>query len=219
MLIAGLDEAGRGAVVGPMFICGVSIEENKIGKLKELGVKDSKLLSPWKRQELYPKIKKLVKYHLIKITAQEIDMLRSVSNLNRLEARKFAEIIDKLNPNKVIVDAPEVNLRKYEGMIRKYLKNKEVELVVENYADKKYTIVGAASIIAKVNRDKSIKELEQKLGKKIGRGYSGDPITIKFLKELIREGKLPEYIRKSWITTKEILSKKEQKNLVFFLNK
>ncbi|MCD4768298.1 MAG: ribonuclease HII, partial [Methanosarcinales archaeon] len=46
MLVAGVDEAGKGPVIGPMIVAGVVIEENRLPELKKLGVKDSKVLSP-----------------------------------------------------------------------------------------------------------------------------------------------------------------------------
>ncbi|MBA3064300.1 ribonuclease HII, partial [Candidatus Woesearchaeota archaeon] len=102
-LILGIDEAGRGPVIGPLVIAGVSIDEKGIDKIKKLGVKDSKLLSPKQREELFDKIINTVKeYKAIIIQPEEIDSaLRSESlNLNWLEAIKSAEIINFLKPEK-----------------------------------------------------------------------------------------------------------------------
>ena len=66
-LICGIDEAGRGPVIGPLVICGVLISEKDLPKLKALDPKDSKLLTPKKRSELEKKIKRVVKdYKIIK---------------------------------------------------------------------------------------------------------------------------------------------------------
>ena len=211
-LILGVDEAGRGPVIGPLVMCGVLIKEEKLEKLKKLGVKDSKLLSPKKREELSPKIKKIVdKYLIIQIWPEEIDSaLESDSlNLNWLEAHKTAEIINKLKPDKAIVDCPSPNLRRYEDYLMNLLENKNIELLISHHAEK-YESVAAASILAKVTRDKEIEKLKKKYGD-FGPGYSSNPITQKFLKE--NWEKHPELFRKTWVTWKNHKKAKDQRKL------
>ncbi|MBS3172618.1 ribonuclease HII [Candidatus Woesearchaeota archaeon] len=214
--ILGIDEAGRGPVIGPMVMAGVLISEADEKKLKELGVKDSKLLTPKKREELFDKIKKIAKdYEIIIIPPKEIDeaVESQESNLNRLEVIKSAMIINKFNPNLTILDCPTVSTHKYEEEIRFYLKNKELKLKAENKADVNYPVVSAASILAKVTRDREIEKLKEKYGD-IGPGYPSNEITKKFIKE--NWNKHPEIFRKSWATFKNIERKKDQKNLVDF---
>lgn len=214
--ILGVDEAGKGPVIGPMVMAGVLISEADEKKLKEIGVKDSKLLTPKKREELFEKIKKIAKnYEIIIIQPKEIDeaVESQESNLNKLEAIKTAMIINKFNPDLSILDSPTVNLHKYEEEIRFYLKNKELKLKAENKADVNFQSVGAASILAKVTRDREIEKLKAKYGE-IGSGYPADPITQKFIKE--NWNKHPEIFRKSWATFKNIANKKEQKGLSEF---
>ncbi len=156
-LIAGIDESGRGPVIGPLIICGVLIEENKIELLKEIGVKDSKLLTPLKRSQLFNKITKMVKsYKIIKVDPPEIDAALAKDsgiNLNWLEALKTAEILNFLQPDKAFIDCPSPNKIAYEGYLRRFLNNKEMDLVVEHKADVNYLPASAASILAKVTRD------------------------------------------------------------------
>ncbi len=216
MLVLGIDEAGRGAVIGPMVIAGVMIEEKDLVKLKRIGVKDSKLLSPKQREKLYPMIKRIAKdYVSLKIPAKEIDELRKVKNLNKIEAERMAEIIRIMKANIAYVDAPQTSTEKFKSYLLALAKN-NTEIIAENYADKKYVVVGAASIIAKVERDEEIEKIKKAVGVDFGVGYSHDQLTIKFLKELIKKGEYPDFVRKSWITAIELRGKKQQKSLKEF---
>ncbi len=210
MLIAGADEAGRGPVLGPMVMCGVLLDEKSIEELKAAGVKDSKLLSP-KRREFLSEIimKKCKKHELVELSAEEIDKTREKMNLNEIEALNFAKIIDLLKPEKAYVDAPDPRPQKSKERILRYLKSNP-EIIVENYADKKYTVVAAASIVAKVRRDAIIEELRKKHGD-FGSGYTSDKRTIDFLREWVRrEKKLPPFARKSWETARRILEEENR---------
>ena len=213
MLILGIDEAGRGPVIGPMVIAGVLLDEKKGQSLKKLGAKDSKMLTPEKREKLEPKIRKLAKeVHSIKIPATEIDEKRKVMSLNELEALKMAELIEMFQnrADRVIIDLPDPNGDKFVKRIRKYI-DLDVETIAEHKADVKYVEVSAASIIAKVERDREIREIEKKHGIKLRTGYSHDPFTIAFLEKLGKES--PDFIRKSWETFKRISGKKGQKKI------
>ena len=210
MKILGIDEAGRGSIVGPLVIAGAMYNNQK--ELKELGVKDSKLLSPKRREELFKKLKKIVKYKIIKIYPEEIDNRVGITNLNLIEASKFAEIIDELKPDKVIIDTPTKNTQKFKMLMEK-LTNHKCKFVCENFADLNYPIVSAASIIAKVNRDKEVRKIERETGEEIGVGYPHDERTIRFVRKSLKKPEWRKYIRKSWITYKRIEEEKEQKKL------
>ncbi len=210
MKILGIDEAGRGPVVGPMVIAGAMYDNEE--ELRALGVKDSKLLSPEEREKIYEKLIKIVKYKIIIIDPEEIDARVGITNLNLIEASKFAEIIDEMKPDKVIIDTPTKNTEKFKKLMEN-LVNHKCEIICENFADLNYPIVSAASIIAKVTRDRLIKEIERKTGEKIGVGYPHDPDTIKFVEKSIKNPKLRKYIRQSWSTYKRILEEKSQAKL------
>jgi ribonuclease HII len=213
MLILGLDEAGRGSVVGPLVIAGVMIEEKDEEKLRKLGVRDSKELSPKQREHLYPEIKKLAKdYVVLKISAQEIDELRKQINLNKIEAERMAQIIKSLGADLAYVDAPQVSTEKFKAYLLGLAKN-HTEIIAENYADKKFPVVSAASIIAKVERDEEIEKIKKETGFDCGVGYSHDSRAIAFVKKFMRHEKFSKYIRHSWVTTQDLKKKKEQKSL------
>ncbi len=206
-MIAGVDEAGRGPVLGPMVLCGILLRKNELEKLSESGVKDSKLLSPQRRAFLAKIIEQRAsKIEIIELSPSTIDKLRLNERLglNEVEAKNFARILDELKPEIAYVDSPDPNPDLFKKRLSKYLKHKP-KLVVENFADRKYTVVGAASIIAKVRRDERIAELQRKYGQ-FGSGYSSDPTTISFLRKWVLErGHLPEFARKSWKTAKRII--------------
>ena len=202
MLIAGVDEAGRGCVIGPLVIAGVLIKEENLPVLRQLGVKDSKLLSPQKREALFPEIMRLAdKYLILKLTPREIDQVvdsgRKLHKLNRLEAQSMAKIIENLKPDVAYVDAADVLEERFKNHIREDLTFK-TKIVSEHKADLKYPIVSAASIIAKVERDSDTKTLRDEYGN-FGSGYLTDPRTMIFLESWLKtHTEYPDCVRKSW---------------------
>ena len=219
----GIDETGRGSVIGPMVLCGLVVNEEQEKQLKKLGVKDSKLLTPKKREELSEKIENIATHIIIiRVPSHKIDTNRKKGiNLNQIEAIKMAEIINMTKPDKVYIDAPSYNSTKFTDYLFSKIEDKKIKIIAENYADKKYPVVSAASIVAKVDRDEQIRKLERELGEPLGVGYPHDELTIKHLEKIAREnkGKMPRYVRTTWDTTKQIVKKYEQKGLVGFLKK
>ena len=212
-IIAGVDEAGRGAVIGPLVIAGVAIDEKKLPELVKMRVRDSKELSPRRREELAKKIETLVAdIVIVSVAACKIDTYKKEGiNLNRLEALKFGEILNFLKPDKAYIDAPETPA-KLKPFLEK-LTGKKVRLVVEHKADIRYPIVSAASIMAKVTRDEKIEVMKKKYGD-FGPGYSSNELTIKWMKEWSKKHKeFPECVRRSWATTKNIEKEKKQRRL------
>ncbi len=210
MLIAGVDEAGRGCVIGPLVVAGVMIKNENLSILTELGVKDSKLLTPKKRELLYPVIIQLVdKYHTIKIMPYQIDKVvesaRRLHKLNRLEAQTMALVIETLKPDQAYVDAADTVEHRFGNHIRERLKIK-TKIISRHKADRIYPIVSAASIIAKVERDREIVKLKLEYGD-FGSGYLTDEKTMIFLKGLLeRNGDYPDFVRKSWKPAKRAKS-------------
>lgn len=200
-MIGGIDEAGRGPVIGPMIICGVLLKSESIENLKRLGVRDSKTLTPKKREELARAIRKIsYRYEILKVSPDEIDRARRKGALNELEAEKFALLIDRLEPDEIYIDSVDPNPEKFRARLIKYIHRVPAKMVIENFADKKYIPVAAASILAKVERDRVIMMLREKFGD-FGSGYPSDPKTIRFLKEWkIKHGGFPDFVRKSWKT-------------------
>ncbi|MFQ6074351.1 MAG: ribonuclease HII [Candidatus Bathyarchaeia archaeon] len=217
MRIAGVDDAGRGSVIGPLVIAGVLIEKENLHRLVDLGVKDSKLLSPRKREQLAEEIRKTaLRCHFVALSTSEIDRVvetgRKLRRLNRLEARTMAEVIAALKPDVAYVDASDVLAERFKQHILENLPF-QVRIVSEHKADAKYPIVSAASIIAKVERDKVIRELREKHGD-FGSGYITDPKTVEFLEKWIKRfGSYPEFVRKSWKPAKRLKAEAKQTRL------
>ncbi len=209
-LILGIDEAGRGPVIGPMVICGIVVKKEDIPELVQIGVKDSKLLSPATREKLKKMIEKIAnKWELIKISPSQIDEY----GMTYLHLKSIAQLISKFCPQVVIIDCPTRWPNSYERNVRALTKDKKTKLVVENFADGNYSIVAAASILAKVARDEEIKNLSLRYGQ-IGSGYPSDQKTIEFLKKCLRkDSQLPDIVRKRWKTIDRVkMMLKERKN-------
>lgn len=215
MIIAGIDEAGRGPAIGPLVMAVACISKENEQKLINIGVKDSKLLSAQERERQFPLIKEsLSAFEFTKIEAHEIDTLRDRKSLNEIEAMRAGHILNLLSvkPDIVYVDAPDVLAGNFAKRIRKYISFPTI-IKSEHKADVRYPIVSAASIIAKVERDFEIKKLSEQYGD-VGTGYPHDPKTIEFLNSwLKKKGELPYFARQSWNTNIKILDKKYQKKL------
>ena len=212
-MICGVDEAGKGSVLGPLVVAGISVTSEE--RLTDLGVKDSKLLSPKERERLYPLIRKRCKIATVIITAQEIDAIRAEMTMNACVARAHAQVIEKLSPSCAYVDACDVNCFRYAEMVKSHLPS-PCEIVSEHHADEKFMVVSAASIVAKVVRDREVTKLAKKYGE-IGSGYPSDPVTIRWLTGYIGENPSPPLIaRRSWKTVANILAKKSQSSLLDF---
>jgi len=201
--IMGIDEAGRGCVIGPMVLCGVVVRHNMLAALAEIGVKDSKALSPQRRESLHDKISAIIETSFIaNILPREIDE----DNINTLGLRETARMIDAAKPDEVYLDAPVRGrgIPKYCQKLRAMLPDIEVKLIAENKADQKYPVVSAASIIAKVTRDNVIRELHSEYGD-FGSGYPSDPRTKEFVTEChARTGGFPEIVRQKWLTVRRL---------------
>jgi ribonuclease HII len=220
VLIAGVDEAGRGCVIGPLVIAGVLMKEENLPVLAQLGVKDSKLLSAQKREVLAAEIVRLAEKRVVmKLSPKEIDCVvesgRKLHKLNRLEAQTMAMIIEALKPDEAYVDAADVLEERFKHHIQEGLPFK-TKIIAKHKADRTYPVVSAASIIAKVERDKEIAALAVEYGD-FGSGYLADPKTMRFLKRWLEtHGEYPDCVRKSWKPAKQAKNEKGtvQKKLV-----
>jgi ribonuclease HII len=217
MLICGIEEAGRGPVIGPLVMCGVVIDEKDSLALQKAGIKDSKALTPKQREGLVDTIKGFAKrFDIIVIPPYEIDAAveSDTLNLNWLEAQKGAEIINRLMPDKAIMDCPSTNTKAFAEYMWKHLANKGLELVAEHKADVNYPVVSAASILAKVARDAEIEKIKESIGKDFGSGYPSDPKTSDFLKKNFN--RYPDIFRKSWAPYKALIGAPSQKKMSDF---
>lgn len=209
MKILGIDEAGRGPVLGPLVVCGYLVDSSRSGELKASGVKDSKQLTPGQRQVLAPSLRRLCDSFFFEvIEPDEIDS----RNLNHLEISAMQRIIKAASPDKVIIDSPERNITAFGKKVQHGL-GVSPEIVCRNFADSLFPEVSAASVLAKLERDSRIARLHKVYGD-FGSGYTHDPATIGFLKDWIKSNKvLPPIVRKKWSTVSLLVAEKEQKTL------
>ncbi|MBI2043342.1 ribonuclease HII [Candidatus Pacearchaeota archaeon] len=220
MLKLGIDDAGRGPVIGPMVLAGCLINEEVEKEFKKIGVKDSKQLTDKRREFLAEIIReKAETFEIVVVHPEEIDGKNKEGiNLNAVEAFACAQIINKINKGfgkiKVILDCPSTNLEKWKDFLKTKINNlSNLEVVCEHKADVNHISVSAASILAKSTREKEMSKLKEKYGNEIGSGYSSDPLTIRFLENNIRKHGHDGIFRKSWATWKEAVGKHEQKKL------
>lgn len=211
-LICGIDEAGRGPVLGPLVVAGVCIESD--APLRKLNVRDSKKLTAERRGQLQPEILKLCRSEVVVVPAEDIDALRTQMTMNVLEARVFATLVRKLMPADVVyVDSADADEAEFKKAIRREL-DFDVEIISKHGADDLFPVVSAASIVAKVRRDAEMTRLQKEFGTDIGSGYPADPITMAFMQSYVNaRGVLPPHTRTSWDTAKRLLSVSQTRKL------
>ena len=206
MLVCGVDDAGRGSVLGPLVIAGIVIKQTKINQLKKQGIRDSKKLTPLARERLYKKIINIVDdYYVTRISPKIIDKSVFNHSLNHLEARYMAKVISKLSPSIAFVDSCDVNPRRFGKEISKLTFRSKIKSY--HHADSKFVVVSAASILAKVSRDRAITKLRKKYN--IGSGYPSDPKTKAFVKKSIKRNESLAFIRKSWKPVQILMKNKK----------
>jgi ribonuclease HII len=221
MNLLGIDEAGRGPVIGPLVIAGVVLSKNDIDNLVEIGLTDSKLLTRKKRKTLFDVIStNAIEQKIEIIKASEIDLKQKNGiNLNRLETETIISILKSIKQySKAYVDACDVNAKRFQRILEE---NCNYPVIAEHSADLTYPVVSAASIMAKVTRDKIIDQYHIDFGVDFGSGYPSDTKTIRFLEEYYAKHKsFPNIVRMCWETTNRIIEKQQQDNLDnYFENK
>jgi len=220
MLILGIDDAGKGPVIGPMILAGCLIDKKTEDEFKDLGIKDSKQLTQ-RRREFFAEIirQKAEAFEITVSSPLEIDTQNAEGiKLNELEADKCAEIINKINKGKekikVIIDCPSPNTTKWKDYLKTKIDNlSNLDIYCEHKADKNHTSVSAASVLAKVKREEEVSKLKKKYGDEIGSGYTSDPLTCRFVEKYADKYKDDDLFRKTWETWKRASRNQKQKKL------
>jgi ribonuclease HII len=220
-LILGIDDAGRGPLIGPMALAGCLIPKSLEAEFKSMGVKDSKMLQPKKREALAEEIrKKASSYYVTLSFPEKIDNgIKTGTNLNKIEAMEAAEIINKLTENltepvSIIIDCPSTNRQAWRKQVIEYIHSMDnLNLICEHKADRDYVAVSAASILAKSQRETEVAKLKEKIGIDFGSGYTSDPKTIDFMKANSERFKNDGLFRKSWATFQNYEKETKQKKL------
>jgi ribonuclease HII len=211
-VICGVDEAGKGAVLGPLVVAAVACGSNE--EAEAVGARDSKTLSPKRREEIYTEITARFSIATRILSPGEIDA-RPRASLNTCIARAHAAVVSDLHPDMAILDACDVDAHRYGRIVAGYL-TKRCRLLSVHEADRIYPVVGAASIVAKVLRDRAIADLALRYGE-IGSGYPADPVTLAYLKEYLGNQKVPPpFARMSWATTRSLVNELHQTRITDF---
>lgn len=214
-LICGVDEAGKGAVLGPMVVAGVGCRD--LSAVAALDVRDSKQLTRMRREHLYDQIRSICTTTVVVLSAADIDHARETATMNLIVARGHASVISTLSPTIAYVDACDVNADRYRETVTALLDPASFcQVIAEHRADSTYPVVAAASIIAKVTRDRFIDALAEECGP-IGSGYPSDRYTIEYLSDYIgRHHAPPSCARKSWKTTINLVKMRAQRDICSF---
>ncbi len=210
----GLDEAGRGCIIGDLVVGAFWTTTDKLTDLKNTGATDSKKLSLKKREHILGLLPAIGEQARVHITPAQIDS----GNLNTLEEEAFIELITKVKPHTIFIDAPThpsgipaVQRRLEQALIKRGAYKKETlpTFTIEPKADLNYAIVSAASIVAKVHRDRDLNKTPAE-----GSGYPSDPKTRRWLKEYIRtKTPFPPCVRQRWGTIEKLKAEIAQEQL------
>jgi ribonuclease HII len=210
-IVAGMDEAGRGPAIGPIVFGIVLLTKEQEQKLRMGGIKDSKTLTAKQRENYSVEIKKIAfKFDTLQLNASDIDSQRASGiNLNQIEVNAFKKLLQPYisDIHELQLDAADVNEERFgnnfkamfDGIIRS-----------KHKGDSLFLSVGAASILAKVQRDNEIVRLQKEMNEfdpslpSFGSGYPTD--AKPFLKSYVTKyKKLPDIARASWKTSSNIL--------------
>ena len=215
--VLGIDEAGRGSLVGPLVVGGFCLTEDRLGELVELGAKDSKALTAGARERVFAGLGAIGTPVHIVLSPRTVDGAVRRGRLNDLEADAFARIVRELAPEVAIVDACDPNEQRFGARIAR-LAGTRTRVVARHHADRDFPVVGAASVVAKVRRDRAIARLREKLGGDLGSGYPSDPRTIRFVRSVLAaEASLPPWVRGSWATMQRVKPRRPARTLDGFL--
>lgn len=209
LLIGGVDEAGRGALVGPLIVAGICIKSSRLLELVKIGIKDSKLLTANRRRSMIPKLIDHAECICIcKLTPADVDYGVINSSLNLLEAQAMAAVIENIFAYTVFVDSCDVNPVRYRKSVSEFLCiNRPKKIVSLHHAEAANVAVAGASIVAKVMRDYEMSRIREQYGE-MGSGYPSDKKTIKFVRDWMGKNNIPpSFIRKSWKPMRTLLNR------------
>lgn len=215
MVLIGSDEAGKGPVLGSMFVAAVSAPSSY--SFPD-GVADSKTLTDDMRERLFEELTAdaAVGTAVVEVPVEQIDAPNT--DMNTLTRDAHIDVIQQLldeadpSPADVVADAADTNTDRFEAILTEHLTaNSGLTVTAEHNADETRSVVSAASIIAKTHRETHMKTLAGNYDTPIGSGYPSDPVTNSFLKEYITtHNHAPACARTSWDTTQTLLQNHAQ---------
>jgi len=203
--VVGIDEAGRGAWLGPLVVGAVAVPRSGLGAVARTGARDSKTLAPARREAIFSALGACARRAWLAAAPAEVDAHVVDGRLNELEAALFGRLAGRFAPAEARVDACDANARRFGASVARHA-GPEVVVLARHHADALDPLVGAASIVAKVVRDRAMRRLAEELGAPIGSGYPSDPATVRFVRrEVDPAGPRPPWLRASWATTRRVI--------------
>ena len=211
--VLGIDEAGRGSVLGPLVVGGFCCVEERVPEVVAAGARDSKLLSPGRRATVYRELGGLGETRSIALAPRTIDRYVARRGLNELELRAFATLVRAARPDVVYADACDPDAERF-GRRLAALAGTGARIVSRHRADRDVPVVGAASVVAKVRRDAAIARLAARTGEALGSGYPSDPDTRRCVERHARDGgSVPAWMRRSWETVQRVKRERPARTL------
>ncbi|WP_321112022.1 ribonuclease HII [Halorussus salinisoli] len=217
----GVDEAGKGPVLGSMFAAAVRVSDST-----DLppGIDDSKNVAPERREEIAAELREHdgIAVGVAEIPVERIDGETDMNTLTvAAHAEALSAVVDSADSDaEGVVDAGDTSEERFARRVADRI-SEEIDLTAEHGADETHAVVGAASIVAKVERDAHVAALAERYADEyghhlgdLGSGYPSDPNTREFLETFVAEqGCLPDCARRSWSTCDDVLADAEQSGL------
>jgi ribonuclease HII len=202
--VLGIDEAGRGSVLGPLVVGAFLCDEGRVEGLRAYGVRDSKMLSPEQREAVYSRLVRVGDLASVALLPRTIDRYVAHGGLNELELESFAKLIRRCAPDVAYVDACDPVAARFGQRLEARVGGM-TRVISRHKADRDFPIVGAASIVAKVRRDAALERLRRVAGEEIGCGYPHDPETQACVLRHARDGgAVPPWMRRTWETVQRV---------------
>lgn len=202
--VLGIDEAGRGSVLGPLVVGAFCCAADRLPALSDTGVRDSKRLTAPRRVEVYARLAAVGELRSIALAPRTIDRYVAHGGLNELELETFARLVRELGPDVAYVDACDPNAERF-GRRLSTLVGEGTRIVSRHKADRDIPVVSAASVVAKVRRDAALAALRHDATETLGSGYPSDPETRDCVERHARDGgRVPPWMRRSWETVQRV---------------
>jgi ribonuclease HII len=214
--VLGIDEAGRGSLVGPLVVGGFLVDADRIPELTAIGVRDSKTLSAARREEIYATLPSIGRSWAIPLPPRTVDRAVHRGKLNDLELDAFAKVVRQARPDMAFADACDPVAERFGRRLGAASGNCCL-VHARHKADRDLPVVGAASIVAKVHRDRALGRLRARLGEELGSGYPSDRETVEFVRQTLSGGgPIPSWLRASWATTERLIQGRAARPLEAF---
>lgn len=192
------------------------MRSDRLEELVALGAKDSKALTPLARERVFAALESVGTRAEVVLAPPTVDRAVARRRLNHLEAEAFAQIIREFSPKIAYVDACDPNERRF-GLRVARLAGGTTRVIARHHADRDLPIVGAASVVAKVIRDRAVAELRKEVGEALGSGYPSDHRTVEFVRALLADGTpVPGWVRVSWFTMQRVKPRRPARTLEAF---